>query len=70
MADSIPARVEHIGAFGTVVRVELSVLGQQEQLIAEMPRAKLRELHLRLGDQAHVRVRSARVFSDERHAAA
>ncbi len=70
VADSIPARVEHIGAFGPVVRVELSVLGQQEQLIAEMPRAKLRELHLRLGDQAHVRVRSARVFSDERHAAA
>ena len=64
------ARVQHIAAFGPVVRVELSVAGSGEPLIAEMPRSRLRELHLQLGGQIHARVRTARVFSDEHHAAA
>ena len=64
------ARVEHIAAFGPVVRVELSVAGASGQLTAEMPRSRLRELHLRVGEQTHVRVRTARIFSDGHQAAA
>jgi sulfate transport system ATP-binding protein len=70
LPDSIAARVDHIAAFGPVVRVEMAVPGMEEMLTAEMPRAKLRDLHIATGDQVHVRVRTARVFSDVHHAAA
>jgi sulfate transport system ATP-binding protein len=68
--DSIGARIEHIAAFGPVVRVEMAVAGTNEPLSAEMPRAKLRELQVTVGDQVHVRARTARVFSDVEDAAA
>ena len=68
--DSTAARVQHVAAFGPVVRVELAVPGAGEPLIAEMPRSRLRELHLQVGSQIHARVRTARVFGDEQHAAA
>ena len=67
--DSILARVEHIAAYGPVVRVDLSVPGAPELLTAEMPRSRLRELHLRTGDHTHLRVRTARVFGEEQQAA-
>jgi sulfate transport system ATP-binding protein len=68
--DSIPARIEHVAAFGPVVRVEMSVAATNELLSAEMPRARLRELQVAVGDQVHVRARTARVFSDVEDAAA
>ena len=69
-ADSIPARVEHIAAYGPVIRVDLSVPGAPELLTAEMPRSRLRELQLRTGQQTHLRVRTARIFDDQQQAAA
>ncbi|HMR29620.1 MAG TPA: sulfate ABC transporter ATP-binding protein [Geminicoccaceae bacterium] len=69
-ADSVQARVEHIAAFGPVVRVELSVPGATELLTAEMPRSRLRELHLHTGVHTHLRVRTARVFGDGQQVAA
>ncbi|MGD9509456.1 MAG: sulfate/molybdate ABC transporter ATP-binding protein [Geminicoccaceae bacterium] len=58
------AKVVHVSTLGPIVRVELQVPGLSEPVEAELPRARHRELGLRLGLEVLVRARAARVFTD------
>ena len=54
--------VQHVSAVGSAARLDLRVLGTDENLEAEIPRAQHEELNLRPGDRAYVKFRQARTF--------
>jgi sulfate transport system ATP-binding protein len=58
------ARVLHLSLLGPVTRVELQVQGIAEPVEAEIPRARQRELGLRIGQDVLVRARAAKVFTE------
>jgi sulfate transport system ATP-binding protein len=60
--DSMRARVMHVAAFGPVVRIELSVAGSTDPMVAELGRSRFRQLGIGVGDHTFVRARQARVF--------
>ena len=58
------ARVLHLSLLGPIVRVELAVPGLADPVEAEIPRARQRELDLRVGQEVLVRARAAKVFTE------
>jgi sulfate transport system ATP-binding protein len=60
--DAMRARVEHVAAFGAVVRIELAVTGSSDPMVAELGRSRFRQLGVGVGDHVFVRAREARVF--------
>jgi sulfate transport system ATP-binding protein len=59
---SLPVRVRHINSAGPVVRVQLEVIGTDQNVEAELTRERYRELALADGEQVYVTLRNARVF--------
>jgi sulfate/thiosulfate transport system ATP-binding protein len=62
---SIPVRVLHINAAGSVVRVQLERGDTKETVEAELTRERFGELALAPGQQAFITLRNARVFAED-----
>ncbi|WP_315906348.1 sulfate/molybdate ABC transporter ATP-binding protein [Priestia koreensis] len=64
-AERILARVFHVHAIGSVVRVELSRLDNNEFLEAELTKDEARELNLSVGEEVYVLPKQLKVFVPE-----
>lgn len=62
---SLPARVQHVNAAGSVVKVQVLVRDSEQDLSVEISRDRLAELTLKSGDEVFVFPRRARVFCGE-----
>lgn len=62
---SLPARVQHVNAAGSVVKIQVLVQDSGQDLAIEMSRDRLAELGLKAGDRVYVFPRQARVFYGE-----
>ncbi|WP_027135204.1 sulfate/molybdate ABC transporter ATP-binding protein [Geminicoccus roseus] len=60
--DGALARIRHVTALGSVIRVDLDVEGRADPVEASLPPSRWRELGLARGDSVHVRAASARIF--------
>lgn len=61
----IDAKVEHIQAVGSTVRVTLRVGVNRETMEAELTREVFKELALKKGEGVYVRLRNVRIFVDD-----
>ena len=64
-ATGIKATIRHILAVGPVVRVEMELCDNKENVEAELTRELFRELELKVGETVFVRTRNVRVFVDD-----
>lgn len=62
---SLPARVQHVNAAGSVAKIQVLVQDSGQDLAIEMSRDRLAELALKAGDRVYVFPRQARVFYGE-----
>lgn len=62
---SILAKVEHIHAIGSVVRVQLAMKGNHQNMEAELSRDVFRKLELKRGERVYVRLRNVKVFRQD-----
>ncbi|MBK8210006.1 MAG: sulfate ABC transporter ATP-binding protein [Rhodospirillales bacterium] len=62
-----PAVVRYLTAAGPVAKIELSLAGDGALIEAEIGRAQLHALDLRVGQPVYIRARKARVFSAAMH---
>jgi sulfate transport system ATP-binding protein len=69
-AGMIAAKVEHVAAFGAVVRVELTTANQNGTIEAALTRERQRDLALQPGQDVFIRPTSLRVFDQDAAAAA
>jgi sulfate transport system ATP-binding protein len=60
--DGVAARVRHVTALGSVIRLDLDVEGRGDPVEASLPPARWRELAIGMGDTVHVRAATARIF--------
>jgi sulfate transport system ATP-binding protein len=56
-----PAEVRYLTAAGPVGRIELALAGRADVIEAEISRARLQELALRVGSKVRIRARAARI---------
>ncbi|MBM4068536.1 MAG: sulfate/molybdate ABC transporter ATP-binding protein [Planctomycetes bacterium] len=62
---SLPARVQHVIAAGSVAKIQVLVADSGQDLAIEMSRERLAELKLQAGDSVYVFPRRAHVFCGE-----
>jgi sulfate transport system ATP-binding protein len=64
-ADGIPAILRHIHAAGPLARLTLEQVQNREQVEAEISRAELEQLGLKLNDLVLLRLRQVRSFEQD-----